>query len=49
VYFSGKNISTNIATTPILSESSMYIADSAHTFNDNNLIGGFYYYIGEMQ
>lgn len=49
VYFSGKNISSNVVTNPIINESSMYITDSAHTYNNNNLIGGFYYYLGEME
>lgn len=48
VYFSGKNISSAVVTNPIINQSSMYITDSAHTYNNNNLIGGFYYYLGEM-
>ncbi|MHA3051160.1 hypothetical protein [Acinetobacter sp. ANC 4640] len=48
ICFSGINLSAYTATTPLLSDKSMYVADSVHTFNGNNIVGGFYFYLGEM-
>lgn len=46
--FAGKNISSPSQTNPILSDNDMYLSDNLHTYNSNNVIGGVYYYLGEL-
>lgn len=51
VYFAGKNINGFTETKPILTDNSMYVADSAYLDSgDNfNFVGGLYFYLGELE
>ncbi|MEG0344555.1 MAG: hypothetical protein RR633_20385 [Acinetobacter sp.] len=49
VLYSGKVSNNYTNTTPILSNNSMYIADSAAKADDNNSLYGFYFYLGELE
>lgn len=49
VHYAGNNRNTNISTTPVLTDNSMYVWDSAYTFSDTDAVGGFYFYLGELE
>ncbi|RJL71967.1 hypothetical protein [Acinetobacter radioresistens] len=49
ICFAGKSIASNTITTPVISDLDMYVMDSLHTYNDNNIIGGVYYYLGGLE
>ena len=48
VYYAGNHKSNVSETTPILSDSSMYIFDLAMSYADGNYAGGMYYYLGDL-
>ena len=47
VCYAGNNISTLSATTPMLADSSMYVADKGLSYGNNT--GGVYFYLGELE
>lgn len=49
VFYAGKNISGSTVTTPIISNKSMYVSDSAYRDADESIIGGLYFYLGELE
>ena len=48
VHYAGKNISNYSSTTPLISDNSMYICDSAYRDLSDTSIGGLYFYLGEL-
>ncbi|MCM1959044.1 hypothetical protein NCZ17_06620 [Acinetobacter modestus] len=49
VFYAGKNISGSTVTTPIISNKSMYVSDSTYRDANESIIGGLYFYLGELE